>query len=970
MSYPASDYNLLFGILAFQMDLVSRDDLIAAMNAWVLDKAKPLSQVLLERGVLDADSRAWLEAGVQRHLARFGQDPQLSLAALKPPGSVQEELRHIADPDVQASLAHVGATPTGNHLESTGPYVGPGTLPPHARFRILRPHAKGGLGEVFVARDQELNREVALKEILAAQAAQPESRARFLLEAEVTGALEHPGVVPVYGLGAYADGRPFYAMRFVQGDSLKDAIRAFHEADRRGRTAAERSLALRQLLRRFVDVCNAMAYAHSRGVLHRDLKPANVMLGKYGETLVVDWGLAKVMGHAGPESAEGPLRPSLGGDPAMTQTGAALGTPAYMSPEQAAGKLDQLGPASDVYSLGATLYCLLTGRAPFAEGEVADVLARVQRGDFPPPRQENRQVPPALEAVCLKAMALRPGDRYATPRDLADEVEHWLADEPVAAYREPAATRLSRWGRRHRSLVAGAAALLLTAVAALGVGLVLLEQAAARTENQRKLAEANFADAQRQRDLARSAVDEYFVKVSEDTVLKYPGLQPLRKELLETALKYYQGFVEEHGDDPELKAELARTYFRVGFINGEIGKKEDALNAFRAARDLYQELSQVDPQNASFRGDLAWTYRRIGLIEQWTDRRTEAGASFQQAITLGKELAKSHPDAAAFQRDLAWSYIDLGVVQQYGGQFSAARHSFQEAIATWKHLINNHPRAEFRIGLSQAYTSLGWLLCCAGSSMSDAVENCRQAVVLCDEVLRENGADLGFRNRLGNSLENLGYSYYLAGQEAKAREALQRALDIAEPLARDNPAVPEFRERVAQYNVDLGHVLLYSGRDAEARRCLEAAQALVENRQDTNSGWFLPGTLHAGLGKLHRRQGQADAALNEFRKAVRIGETSPIAEKPLATYQLACARAQCSALIGQGKTPLSGEEQAAKRRYADQAMEALRQAVAEGWENVGWMKLDTDLDALRARTDFQKLLEGLQEKANAEAKAP
>ena len=171
------------------------------------------------------------------------------------------------------------------------------------RFRILRPHARGGLGEVFVAQDEELHREVALKEIQERHADHPESRARFLLEAEITGGLEHPGIVPVYGLGQYADGRPFYAMRFIKGDSLKDAIERFHKEDARRRAASERSLELRKLLGRFVDVCDAIAYAHSRGVLHRDLKPGNVMLGKYGETLVVDWGLAKPVG--GPADKDG-----------------------------------------------------------------------------------------------------------------------------------------------------------------------------------------------------------------------------------------------------------------------------------------------------------------------------------------------------------------------------------------------------------------------------------------------------------------------------------------------------------------------------------------------------------------------------------------------------------------------------------------------------------------------------------------
>src|SRR5262249_8468713 len=299
------------------------------------------------------------------------------------------------------------------------------------RFRVLRPHAHGGLGAVFVALDSELHREVALKQILDSHADDETSRRRFLLEAEITGGLEHPGIVPVYGLGTYGDGRPYYAMRFIRGESLKEAIERFHADETLKRDPGRRSLELRMLLRRFLDVCNAIEYAHSRGVLHRDIKPGNVIVGRHGETLVVDWGLAKARGRsdAVQSSDERPLVPSSASGSAETLPGSALGTPAYMSPEQARGDLEHLGPQSDVYSLGATLYCLLTGKPPVEDDDVGVVLRAVQNGKFPLPRQLDPTIDRALEAVCLKAMALKAEDRYATPKALADDIERWLADE-------------------------------------------------------------------------------------------------------------------------------------------------------------------------------------------------------------------------------------------------------------------------------------------------------------------------------------------------------------------------------------------------------------------------------------------------------------------------------------------------------------------------------------------------------------
>jgi serine/threonine protein kinase len=487
MTTSTTDRNLLFGILAMQMNFIDRDALLEAMQAWVLDKATPLGKILLDRGALTDDAFKLLDALVEKHLEMHDGDAEKSLATVSTIGSVREELAALEDEDLDATLAHVSATrytamPSGSDNGAARRQHG---TRGH-RYRILRPYAKGGLGQVSVAEDEELHREVALKELQDRLADDHESRARFILEAEITGGLEHPGIVPVYGLGCYADGRPFYAMRFIRGDSLKEAVDRFHKQDEPEAELASgtRALELRKLLGRFVDVCNAVQYAHSRGVLHRDLKPGNIMLGKYGETLVVDWGLAKPIGRRDErhQSDEATMRPRSASESSATQMGAAVGTPAYMSPEQAGGRLNQLGPASDVYSLGATLYHVLTGRPPFRGGTVEELLDRVEHGEFELPRQVNRYLPKALEAICLKAMALRPADRYASPQELADDVEKWMADEPVSALPESPVQRAGRWMRRHRSwtTAAGAALVLVTAVS---VAATLLVNAAREQES-------------------------------------------------------------------------------------------------------------------------------------------------------------------------------------------------------------------------------------------------------------------------------------------------------------------------------------------------------------------------------------------------------------------------------------------------------------------------------------------------------
>ncbi len=368
---------------------------------------------------------------------------------------------------------------------------------PSHRYVIRKFHARGGIGEVWLAEDAEIGREVALKRL---KPNHEDARDRFLAEAQVTGQLEHPGIVPVHDLGLDDEGQPFYIMTFIRGRTLKDAIADYHADSapvRGGRAGTEPTeVHLCRLLEVFIRVCQATAYAHSRGVIHRDLKPDNVMLGEYGETLVLDWGMAKVQSQPDPPDSSAAssgsppavhLSPS--GETPQTQAGQVMGTPSYMSPEMAAGRAADADERTDVYLLGATLYHILTGQLPrrgSSFNELVDLACTVPP---PPPRQLKADVPRALDAICQKAMAHRAQDRYGSALELADDVQRYLAGAPVSAYREPILARAWRWCKRHRRLLgrslAGAAFLGLAVAAFVGIQEARGKAVAARQEAER-----------------------------------------------------------------------------------------------------------------------------------------------------------------------------------------------------------------------------------------------------------------------------------------------------------------------------------------------------------------------------------------------------------------------------------------------------------------------------------------------------
>lgn len=837
MSSSHVDRNLLFGILALQMDFVSRDALIAAMHGWVLDKQKPLGQILVEQGALASDVLTALDTIVKKHLELHQDNPQQSLAAVGLPGGLQRDLAQLSDADVQASLA--GLAPIKPSQESTLPM--PAGASGNMRFEILRPHAWGGLGEVFVAQDREVNREVALKRLRERCADDAGSRARFMREAEITGGLEHPGIVPVYGLGASEDGRPHYAMRFIRGETLKEAIKQFHSAS--AQMPSERRIELRQLLTRFIAVCNAVEYAHSRGVIHRDLKPSNIMLGKYSETLVVDWGLCKALGHREGEEPtdERMLIPSSGSGSSETLPGSAIGTPAYMSPEQSEGKIEEVGPASDVYSLGATLYTILTGKEPFESTIIGVILGKVQTGDFVQPRERNPKVSRALNAICLKAMSLRPKDRYPSCAALASDIEHWLADESVTAFQDPVTTRALRWVRRHRTAAATSAALIAAAFVALVAGTALLGRAntqirAAAAEAQRQRDDATkqrgVAESQRQvadaqRTLAdaarltaetekrraednfrkaRQAVDRYFTLISESRLIDVPGAEPLRKELLNAALDYYRKLPKTDSADPDVQAELAAAYFRMAIIENDTGSS-NWLPEIQKGLEITERLIASKTPIDTFKSfDAGIARPGAGTVFQadfqLMSHLPEATKTVERMVNVWEKLVLLHPRSIGMRIDLATQLHVLGHLKLYGRWIDSKSQSrsLREALASysrardlWKVLIREFPtNPRFRGNLSGEYNSLGSALLLQGND-SAALAAHQEAVALSRLLVREYPEIPSYRVDLAGGYEHLTQLYASMRNVRGAVEAKTHELAARKKLVADFPTVASYK---------------------------------------------------------------------------------------------------------------------------------------------------------------------------------
>jgi serine/threonine-protein kinase len=905
----AADAHLLFGLIALQNGLIQQSQLVAAFHAWSCDKSRSLADQLVRQGDLDADDRAAVEALVARHKKRHGDDLEQSLAALPAGKPIRESLAGLGDPDIRATLGHVASGHGSTHdddAERTAAYsIGTATSDGQ-RFRVLRPHARGALGAVFVALDNELHREVALKQIVDRHADDPVSRQRFLIEAEITGGLEHPGIVPVYGLGSYADGRPYYAMRFIRGDSLREAIDRFH-ADAAQRTEpGMRSLALRKLLRRFTDVCNAIEYAHSRGVLHRDIKPGNVIVGKHGETLVVDWGLAKPFGHVEPghNLGERTLVPSSASGSAETLPGSTLGTPAYMSPEQASGELDRLGPRSDVYSLGATLYCLLTGMPPF-EGEVGEVVREVQQGEFAHPRALDPSIDRALEAVCLKAMATNALDRYASCRALADDVERWAADEPVAAWPEPLGRRARRWGRRHRTAMTGAAAALLAGFVGLAAVLVVQTEAKGRLSRantqlvaslvrearaNQGLAEANSAlgDAnaeltksksavQARYDLAVEAIKTFHTGVSEDFLLREEAFKHLRDRLLRSASDFYGRLGSLLGKESDLASRraLGQAEFEVAELTEKVGRKQDALEAHRRVLVFREAMAAESGSDAQTQVDVGRSLTAVASLLESIGKPDEAVAAYRKAEALLGDLVRDQPlsAVASAQAALASCRAELGLLLALTGQNDEALKRLRAARAELESTTKGHATPEALERLATVIYRIGWLSRNTGRP-AEALKDYRAALAIRKDLADRNPGIPNYRAGVAESRASINEVLAETGHWDEAIGELRRSVAIYQDLARAYPGVTRFQSDLAGSHSSIGQLLSDTGKSDQAMAEYHRALAIRKELMEDHPG--IPAFRHdlahtqISIANLLQSRGRTAEALERYRAAQQI----------------------------------------------------------------------------------------------------
>jgi serine/threonine protein kinase len=700
-------------------------------------------------------------------------------------------------------------------------------------YEILGVLGRGGMGLVYHARQLNPPRPVALKVVLAGAHASAEALSRCRREAEAAAGLQHPHIVQVYGVGDIpgADGKPsglpYFSLEFVSGGTLAQWAA--------GKPQSPRAAA--GLVRTLAE---AIHYAHERGVIHRDLKPANVLLWGQGRRASEQDRTPFLQDGADPDAhpaalpipkvTDFGLAKCLAADSDLTRTGDVIGTPNYMAPEQAAGKAREVGPAADVYSLGAILYELLTGRPPFLGETPPETMLRVLHEEPVPVRRLQPKVPRDLETITLKCLRKQPGKRYASARELAGDLGRFLAGEPVRARPTPHWERALKWARRRPAAAALLGfALLATVCVALGVlwHTAQLSEALQTAEDRRKEAERESRRAEANFARASAVVDEMVSWVGQQRLADVPHMEQARRDILQKALRLYQDLLREKGTDPAVRWRVGVAHARVGEVHRLLGRPELGEKAYSQAVPILRELVAEAPAVSLYRQSLASTLYDRGILRKDARRAAEAEEDVGAALALRRRLVADFPSDPEHRRTLADALNLLGILRWQTGRRPEAEQAYREAIALRRRLVQDDPSASHRQVLAMTLTNLGWLLAASGRT-KEAEATYREALGLQEKVAAELPAVAGCRQDLAGTLYNLGRLLAVAGRAREAEPLLRRSRDLRARLVADFPTRPDYRRELGLSCYQLAELLWLRGEAAEGERLYADALAACE----------------------------------------------------------------------------------------------------------------------------------------------
>jgi serine/threonine protein kinase/Flp pilus assembly protein TadD len=755
-----------------------------------------------------------------------GEHPDIEEYARRYP-EMADLLRQIL-----AALSVMGPAAAESAVDGAAPPQGsvPGCL---GDFRILREVGRGGMGVVYEAEQISLTRRVALKVLPFASTLDSKQLQRFKNEAQAAAHLHHTNIVPVFATGCER-GVHYYAMQYIEGQTLAEVIEELRErAGWRGHPGGAARLApeltpaiasggrssdlqptgpytppprpagappaetgshsaggistagsttspafFRSAARMGIQAAEALEHAHQLGIVHRDIKPGNVLVDASGNVWITDFGLAHCQSQI-----------------ELTMTGDLLGTMRYMSPEQALAKRVPVDHRTDVYSLGVTLYELVTLERAFNGRDRQEVLQQIAFEEPKSPSRINRAVPRELEVIILKAMAKNPAERFATAQEMADDLRRFLEDKPIRARRPTLVQRARKWARRHPSIV-WAAALVLLMAAGLSVLSSLLIWSAYRRETQAHNAEsAQHVRAQNNLHRALEVLDDIYLQVAQDRVPRDPQQEQQEHELLKKALTFYQRFADENSTDPEVALEVIRANRRVGDIQRLVGQHAGACKAYEAAMAKAEDLVKEAGARPDYLLELAVCHNAAGELLRETGELEPAAEHVRQAIGLVAPLAKATPVPRDSQAQLARGYHTLGMVLKWRGDRPAAEKQFTKAINLQAVLAKEFPKdREYRSELAQMHRNAGrWSYLGPGDNNA-ANEHLGSAIVLLRGLAHDFPAVPLYRQRLAAALSELATQ---AGNEEGYAEAIQ----LEERLRADFPTVPEYLSDLAvSYN--------------------------------------------------------------------------------------------------------------------------------------------------------------------------